>query len=186
MPPLPPFVNNTVIGDPFYTAPIDLSGAIPGVSSSVAVSLCYELHGEAGYTFSLVNDVCTLVNAHYVGAMRGVDVNVIDRVAIRAKDSANAYRNISMSLSGGCSVSVDGTQIENQYDRDGVSVKRYANSSQPRVRVSVPNCNETMLVMWMICENRPLPATGEVPVNMVKFVIARGRSISEFAHGLLG
>ena len=173
------------MGDPFFTAPIDIiGGGIPDTPPG-DVALCYELHGEAGLYFNLVSDMCTLVNAHYTGAMAGVDVNIIDRVSINAKDAADAYRNISVSLSGGCSVSVDGVDIEREYENDGINIRRSMNA-QSRVRVSVPNCNETMFVMWMICENRVLPATGDVAVDMIKFVIARGRSISETAHGVLG
>ena len=177
---LPPFVNNTVVGDPFFTAPIEVSGLSP----NTPVSLCYELHGRVGAIFSLINDQCTIVNAHYTRAMAGVDVNVIDAVYILAKDTSGVYRRIAMSLNN-CSVSVDTAPVEREYDNDGIHLKRYTNN-QPRVRVSVPNCNKTMFVMWMICENRPLPATGSTPVDMIKFVIARGNGISEFAHGLLG
>jgi hypothetical protein len=178
----PPFVNTTVVGDPFFTAPVQLVGEDLGILPDTSVSLCYELHGRDGAIFSLVNDQCTLVNAHYTKALPDVDVNVIDAVYIRAKDSGGVYRKIAMSLSGGCSVTVDNVTVEREYDNDDIRIRRNTN----RVRVSVPNCNKMMFVMWMICENRVLQATGNEAVDLIKFVIARGSGISESAHGLLG
>ena len=176
-------VNNTVVGDPFYTAPIFVQDSPPSLGTPA--SLCYEIHGEEELTFNLVNDFCTLVNAHYTGAVDGLDVNVIDRLSIRAVDSADECHNIAVSLDGGCSVSVDGEPVD-RYGRNDISVTRHTGSGQPRVRVSVPNCDKIMFVMWMICEQRPLPATDDIAVSMIKFVIARGLSITQSAHGLLG
>ena len=171
-----------MVGDPFFTAPVQLVGEDLGILPDTAVSLCYELHGQDGAIFNLVNDQCTLVNAHYTRALPGFDVNVIDAVYVNAKDSGGAYRKIAMSLSGGCSVTVDNVTVEREYDNDDIRIRRNAN----RVRVSVPNCNKTMFVMWMICENRVLQGTSDEAVGLIKFVIARGSGISESAHGLLG
>ena len=184
--PTPPtLVNNTVVGDPFYTAPINIDGTDLGFPPGTFISLCYELHGKAESTFNLVNDFCTVVNAHYIGAPTGVDVNVIDRVTIRAVDSNNECHNIAVSIEGGCTVSVNGMPMD-EYNRNDISITRHTAGSQPRVRVAVPNCEKIMFVMWMICENRTLPATGDTAVEMMKFVIARGLSLSQFSHGLLG
>ena len=172
-------VNNTVVGDPFYTVPIDIAG----FGGNIDTSLCYEVHGEAGRIFNLVNDFCTLVNAHYVRPYPEVDINVIDSVAVQAVDSANECIQIQMNLAG-CSVRVNDTEIMT-YERNGISVRRYSN----RVRVAVPNCERTVIVMWMLCESGPLrnPESGvDMPTEMIKFVVARGVSISEVAHGLLG
>ena len=156
-----------------------------GLPPDTTVSLCYEFHGQAGELFNIVNDFCTLVNAHYTQPVPGLDINVIDEISIRAVDSAGECRNISMSLDG-CSVTIDGTSVD-RYERNDINVRRY--TDQARVRVSVPNCERMMLVMWMICDTGPLrnPDTGaDIPLNMIKFVIARGISISQRAHGLLG
>ena len=171
-----------MVGDPFFTAPVQLVGEDLGILPDTAVSLCYELHGQDEAIFNLVNDQCTLVNAHYTRALPGFDVNVIDAVYVNAKDSGGPYRKIAMSLSGGCSVTVDNVTVEREYDNDDIRIRRNAN----RVRVSVPNCNKTMFVMWMICENRVLQGTSDEAVGLIKFVIARGSGISESAHGLLG
>ena len=177
------FVNNTIIGDPFYTAPIDIDGPDVGFPPFTVVSLCYEFHGAPDQTFSIVNDYCTLVNAHYTKPLPNVDINVIDDVYVRAVDSTGRCRNISVSLDQ-CSVTVDGMPVESNYMSGDITVKRYVNRG--RVRVSVPNCDKSMFVMYVFCENTPLPMSGETPVDMMKFVIARGISISEKAHGLLG
>lgn len=126
------------------------------------------------------------MNAHYVQPHIGVDINVIDSVAVQAVDSANECSQIQMNL-GGCSVRVNDSEILTNipYERNGISVRRYSN----RVRVAVPNCEKNVIVMWVLCESGSLrnPDTGvDITTEMIKFVVARGISISEVAHGLLG
>lgn len=181
---LPPLVNNTIVGDPFYTAPVSIAPDDLGFALNTIISLCYEVHGEAGRIFNLVNDFCTLVNAHYVQPFPGVDINVIDSVAIQAIDTANVCHKIEMNVAG-CSVSVDGVPLTMMYDSNGITVRRYSN----RVRVSVPNCEKTVVVMWMVCESGALPdpvTRVDRPTELIKFVVARGLSLTQFAHGLLG
>lgn len=124
------------------------------------------------------------MNAHYVQLYIGVDINVIDSVAVQAVDSANECSQIQMNLAG-CSVRVNDSEILTNIQRNGISVHRYSN----RVRVAVPNCEKNVIVMWMLCESGSLrnPDTGvDITTEMIKFVVARGISISEVAHGLLG
>ena len=74
-----------------------------------------------------------------------------------------------------------------QYSMNGVSVQRYCN----RVRISVPNCQDLTLVMWVICENQMLEDPDDPGVtligDMIKFVVMRGLNFGHRqAHGLLG
>lgn len=177
MPPI--LVNNTIIGDPFYTVPLYLNGSAIGFPPPI--SLCYELHGEADKNFNIVNDNCTLVNAHYYKPLSDVDINVIDRVYIRAVDTLNECHNISVSLDQ-CSVTVDSASVNRSYEHGDIYIRRYPN----RIRVSVPNCEKIMFVMYVYCDSGPLPMSGDTSVNMMKIVVARGVSLSEKAHGLLG
>ena len=105
-----------------------------------------------------------------------------------APDSLQACHNISVSASD-CSASIDGTVLDSNYARDGVSLRLYRN----RVRIGVPNCQNINLVMWVFCDQGVFagdPAFSEpditITVPMIRFVIARGLNIRESAHGLLG
>ena len=174
----------TIVGDPFYTVPINLGGPLPDSPSLTPITpLCYEFHGEAGLIFNLVSDTCTLVNAHYTQPIPELDINVIDVVTVRAQDTAGMCRDIRMQLDG-CSVSVDNMPVEDTYSMNGVTVRKYPS----RVRVSVPNCVSSV-VMWMLCERGPLQnpmSGGDVQMDMIKFVLARGVGLNPTSHGLLG
>ena len=184
-------VNDTVIGDPLMTVPINLidNSAIPKLGENAVLNLCYEVHGDTDTTFNLVSDGCISVNAHYAQVRPTESQNIIDAVYVRAVDNAGTCHNIAVSLSG-CSASVNGVGISSVYSRMGVSVRPYSN----RVRIAVPNCAELDLVMWVICQNRTFwsSQTGsngqEITFNaeMIKFVIARGLNLQETSHGILG
>ena len=175
-------VNNTVVGDPFFTAPVNIDPAELGLTEFV--SLCYEIHGRPETVFNFVNDECTVVNAHYYQPHSGIDINVINIIAVRAVDGGGTCRNIQVDLSG-CSASIDGALINTTYQSDGISVRRYPR----RVRISVPNCKNIQLVMWVFCQSGTLnnPLNGDnMATDMIRFVIARGLSLTEESHGLLG
>ena len=184
-------VNDSVIGDPLMTVPVNLlnNSAIPKLGENAVLNLCYELHGDADTTFNLVSDGCVSVNAHYAQVRPTESQNIIDAVYVRAVDNNNNCRNIAVSLSG-CSASVDGIGISSMYSSMGVSVRPYSN----RVRIAVPNCAELDLVMWVICQSRTFWSSQvgsdgrEITFNadMIKFVIARGLNLQETSHGLLG
>jgi hypothetical protein len=108
--------------------------------------------------------------------------NIIRAVGVRARGlSASSCHNIRVDLEG-CSAFVetpDGNvqslaSMEN-FESDGISVRKYPS----RVRISAPNCENVMLVMWVICESRNNQ-------DMIKFVIARGLNLRPSSHGLLG
>ena len=106
---------------------------------------------------------------------------------MRAVDDNKMCRNIQVDVNE-CAASIDGVPLAAgaRYSSGGISVRRYSN----RVRISVPNCNELMLVMWVICETRTLEdpfGAGEVTGDMIKFVVMRGLNFGHrMAHGLLG
>ena len=112
---------------------------------------------------------------------------MIDEIGVRAVDNANQCVNIRVDVKN-CMADVNGTPLgfADKYSVNGVSVRRYRN----RVRISVPNCNDLTLVMWVFCETRTLddPITGgRITGDLIKFVVMRGLNFgNRDAHGLLG
>ena len=167
--------NDTVIGNLLYDAPVYSE-------DGREYSLCYEVYGRTNTTLNLVSDTCVNVNARY-GPMNNPDEgNIINAIGVRAKGlSDNSCHNIRVDLDG-CSANIDspdGRSVSlasmQSFDQDGISVRKYPR----RVRIAAPNCENVMLVMWVICENRNNN-------DMIKFVIARGVNLRPTSHGLLG
>ncbi len=179
----------SAIGDSLMTVPIRVSQedlAALDTNQIKSLRLCYEIHGEADQYFNLVTDECISVNAHYAAASSSL--NVISRVGVRAVGDDGQCRNILVDVDE-CSASVDGATLDvtSRYASASISVRRYAN----RVRISVPNCNELTLVMWVFCESRtmddPEAPEGRVTADMIKFVVTRGLNFGHRgAHGLIG
>ena len=166
---VPIFTDEDVApGDPFY-------------------SLCYEVHGEADSVFNLVSDACVTVNAHYAKApinSSNINLNVVDAIGVRAVSNNGTCENIRVRLQG-CQATVNGVDINGVYQRDGISIREYAN----RVRIVVPNCRDTDLVMWVFCLTGKTkdPVTQEFyNFNFVRFVVRRGLNLAEESHGLIG
>ena len=161
-------VNDTVIADPLFTAPVGDGNA----------HFCYEIHGKPNTIFNLVSDKCTIVNAEYVPMIIPRNGNVIGSVGVRAADSAGNCHNIEVRLSqSGSSLDafIDGNEVSSVTRVDSVQVRRYSN----RVRVSVPNCELVDLVMWVML----VEMSGQA---MIKFVIMRGVNLTPTSHGLVG
>ena len=158
--------NNTIIGEPLYEIPV----IIDAYEENNAVSLCYEVHGEH---FNLISATCVSVNALYSSMIDPSDGNIISNIGVLAEDSNGVCQEIEADLDG-CTAHVNGT-IVTMYNQDGICVRRQTN----RIRISVPNCEGTDLVMWVICE-----VQGEQP--MIKFVVARGFNLRPTSHGLVG
>lgn len=141
------------------------------------LSLCYEIHGQSGQWFNLVTDECVTVNAQYVSVTS--QLNVIDEIGVRAQNDDGQCVNIRVNVDQ-CSANVNNTDIE-RYSSKGINVRRFRN----RVRISVPNCDELTLVMWVFCETRQLEEG--VVADMIKFVVMRGLNFGHReSHGLLG
>ena len=178
-------VNDTVTGDPLMTVPLNVGNdtrILLGLNENERVSLCYEVHGEADANFNLVSDVCVSVNAHYARVRSDVDINVIDRIGVRAVNNASQCHNITADLNG-CRAFVDGVEITTSYRMGGISVRKYPT----RVRIAVPNCEDHDLVMWVFCQTGTFEngnMTFDAP--MIRYVIARGLNLAETSHGILG
>jgi len=147
------------------------------------MTLCYEVHGESGHWFNLITDECTSINTRY--AAMSNSLNIMDSMAVRAVDDAMDCVNVQVDVQG-CSARVNGVAMDS-YSFQGVSVRRY---SSKRVRISVPNCLDKALVMWVVCENNTLQdpdnSSVELSGEMLKFVVMRGLNDGRQAHGLLG
>ena len=183
--PPPIRVNDTITGDPLLTVPLNVgtdTQMLLGFNEGERVSLCYEVHGEADVYFNLVSDVCVSVNAHYARVRSDVDINVINRIGIRAVDNASQYHNIMGDLNG-CRAFVDGMEIPMSNRMGGIFVRKYSN----RVYIAVPNCQDNDLVMWVFCQTGTFE-NGNTTFNapMIRFVIARGFNLAETSHGILG
>ena len=141
--------------------------------------LCYEIHGDANQWFNLVTDNCTTVNALYT-PLNDI-LNVITKIGVKAVDDDNKCVEIFVNRSQ-CTVSVNGTDLEmGSYSSGNINVRRYSK----RARISVPNCNDINLIMWVICEERII-LSPNVTGEMLKFVVLRGLNYGRRAHGLLG
>ena len=166
---MPVLVNDTVVADPLFTAPV-----------SGGAQLCFEIHGEPDAIFNLVSDKCTIVNAAYESMNIAENGNIIGAVGIRAADASGNCHNIEIRLSRqGASLPIqvllDGVEVSGVVRRDAVRVRRY----QDRVRVSVPNCELIDLVMWVMY----MELGGQ---DMLKYVIMRGSNLAPTSHGLIG
>ena len=179
--------KDTVIQDPVMIVPVHA----PDFDSDIY--LCYEIHGDADKYFNLVSDDCTTVNAHYSQAPAAATINIIDSINIVAVDNQGNCQKISVDVDG-CLAAVDGLTLQpmsekrsiGTYDKNGISVRSYST----RARITVPNCADNKLVMWVICENMAVyDGHNDVytdPMNMIKFEITRGLNLHEYSHGLLG
>lgn len=156
-----------MIGDPLFTCPMDPD-----------LNLCYEIHGRGNENFNVISDACVSVNSLYI-PVNGM--NVVGAVGVRAEDSKGMCRNVKVDLDG-CTVSAgvgDDMKTLGASERlsmNGITARK---TRSDRVRISVPNCNNVKLVMWVICEHRER-------INMIRFQIARGLNLAPTSHGLLG
>ena len=197
-------VNDTAIGDPLMTVPLNIADKTSFFEASInnnigpndIINLCYELHGRRDAFVNLVSDECISVNAHYELVQPNEpreDINIIDNIHVRATDSIGRCRNIGVALNEGgvCTASVDGANIADMYQANGISIRRYTN----RVRIMVPNCEDVNLVMWVFCRQSTFWSTFRTDNNgaeltfqadMIKFVIARGFNLRERSHGIIG
>ena len=173
-----PSVNDTVVGDPLFTVPLN-DVAVNGQD----ISLCFEIHGEENRIFNLVSDDCLSVNTRF--ARLTEYLNIMDSISIRAADSNAECSNIKVDLAG-CTVTLNGAQLVSPFRRAGLSVRPYPD----RVRVSLPNCGgNSSLVMMVRCQTNDLadPFTGVVfTADMLRFFMMRGFGLNENSHGLLG
>ena len=177
-------MNDTVIGDPLFTVPVfvpDLESLGIGLDR---ISLCYELHGQSDEWFNLVTDECTSVNAHYINTASRL--NVINQIAIRAADVAGNCREI-LVIREGCTVELDGVPLNRsaRFNENDIKIKRYPQ----RVRVTVPNCDEQRLIMWITCETTSQETTpgDTITIDSIRFDVMRGLNFGHRdSHGIIG
>ena len=165
------------IGDPLFKVPIHVDQALIDQNPALAEAcLCYEVHGRDNGTFNLLSDMCTSVNARYTSMPNPVAGNIISAIGVTAIDQDGVCHQIEASIDQ-CMVTVDGTPLDIQkpYNDAGITVIRY----QGRIKIAVPNCGKTDLVLWFICKNVH-------NVLISEFIIARGVNIQPTSHGLVG
>ena len=160
---------------------------IMNVNDSDPINLCFEIHGDDGALLNFVSDSCVNVNAHYARVRPVEDINIVDRIYVRAVDSDGVCRNIEVSVDQ-CNASVDNVNVSD-YSSAGITVREFRN----RVRIVVPNCADIDIVMWVQCINTTFLSTLSTSENdvffhapSIRFVIARGLDLAERSHGLLG
>ena len=152
-------------------------------------SLCYEVRGESNHFFNLISDSCISVNAYYERAQTSspsINLNVVTQIGVTAVGHSGVCSNITVSLRGICEALVNGEPPDSSRV-DGIQMKQYVNSS--RVRISVPNCGDTTLVMWVFCKSGQIqdPTTlAYYPINYIQYVVMRGLNLNEKSHGLIG
>ena len=161
--------NDTVISDPLLTVPLLLPGNID--SRFASASLCLEFHGLNNTFFNYISDECVSVNVHYTA----VDAltNVIDGVGVVAIGNSQCHL-IEVALKG-CVAFYDNETVSGVVRDDGITVMR----SGRYVRMSVPNCDGTDLVMWAVCQSVSSQ-------SMLKLVVSRGLNLRPTSHGVLG
>ena len=165
--------NDTVIGDPLYTVPLQISDEMMEADPDVAnASLCYEIHGTSGSTYNLVSDTCVSINAEYMQGNTS-DINIVGRVGVLAVDDNGACQRITIDVME-CTGTVGSTEVtqDSPYDSAGIRVRK----GRRYFRIAVPNCERQDLVSWVICEQG----------DMLKFVITRGFNLQPTSHGLVG
>ena len=176
-------VNDTVIADPLLTVPIRIMNP-DTIGLDHTPFLCYEMQGRGNTYFNLISDSCVSVNAHYITVG---PFNVINQIAVRAVDNSDTCRNILVDADNECYAEMDGASID-EYAQAEVSVRVF----KERVRISVPNCDNQKLVMWVICENGSLQLSNSdsdrtvYEARMIKFVVARGFNLQPTSHGIIG
>ena len=157
-------MNDTIVGDPLYACPFQADGT----------SLCYEVRGKANRNFNLVSDTCASVNAYYAPMNSPARGNVISQIGVYAVgESEEDCHTIRVNVD--CSYEFNGEPVVGNIRIDGIYVRQYPT----RVRISVPNCENINLVMWVTCQN----ASGQ---EMLRFDISRGLNLRPTSHGLLG
>ena len=173
--------NDTIVGDPLFSVPLNLVDGSELLELKTLLHLCYEIHGSPDTYFNLVSDECTNINAYYTGVVldtkESLGLNIITQIGVRAIDSLGNCVRVRIDSASNCTPVVmtaeGGVVSEVRYDRDGVIVSKVRN----RVRVSVPNCGGNRLVMWVTCQD---------PGGMMRFDITRGVGLTPTSHGLLG
>ena len=166
------------------TVPIHTDSDV--MEGDVITSLCYEVHGKAGKFFNLVSDSCVSVSSHYSRALDNpnITLNIVDAIGVLAVSNDGTCATIHVGLNE-CQATVKGVATNRLYRSNGITIRVYPN----RVRISVPNCGDKDLVMWVFCTSGRTedPYTWEYfSFNFIRFMVIRGLNLAEESHGLIG
>ncbi len=104
--------------------------------------------------------------------------NIISAVGVKAVNNLGQCVEITVRLESNCIPVISdtgGTSTSCRYGSSGISVRTYGK----RVRISVPNCENSKLSMWVTCDDYG----GQ---EMIKFQISCGVNLRSTSHGLLG
>lgn len=152
---------------------------MPDLISQQQPHLCYEIHGRAGWFFNLVSDTCSSVNALYSLANETLDFNVISSIGVKAVNRRGECVYIRISVEDECLpyITEPGRPEFNTtfYRSGGISIIKL----RQHVKISVPNCDNINLVMWVTCQEI-------LSYHMLHFVITRGINLQPTSHGLVG
>ena len=134
--------------------------------------------GRANEYLNLISDVCTTVNAYYERAetnSSNIDLNVVTEIGVRAVGNNGSCINIGVDLDT-CTPYVNDVMLNTtSFLYEGIRLRWNVNRS--RVRISVPNCADTMLVMWVFCSRGDVedPVTwAYYNIRFIRFVVMRG------------
>ena len=171
-------MDDTVTGDPFFVVPLSLAPNSTELEGG-RPSLCYEIHGAAGSSFNLISDTCTSVNAFYSTSSVNPELNFISEIGVKAVDLDGECVTVNVSVDNDCVPSIylgdEHVLSMPRYNNAGVVIRQSGKS----VRISVPNCANTQLVMWIKCRE-----VNQQP--QLRFDITRGLNLNPTSHGLLG
>lgn len=126
----------------------------------------------------MISDRCVSVNALYSPMANPENGNVISSVGVVAVDNSGRCVGVRVGLDNQCVpvLKIGATQREtSQYNSNGVIITKRLS----RVRLSVPNCENAQLVIWLSCET-------QLSQGFVQFTITRGINLRPTSHGLIG
>ena len=189
--PLAVLANDTILGSPLYSVPFALPPEfftiLPRRAQGSTPHLCFQINGDPDTHFNLISDTCTSVNARYSAVQTTqplpFPLNALTRIGVSTMNAVGQCVFIDVGLDNGCVPIVqiaDSAPTEvTQYSSEGVSVTQ----RQTHVRVSVPNCGQQKLVMYITCRDG---VVGGISTPLVQFDVTRGVNLSPTSHGLLG
>ena len=156
-------MNDSIIGDPLFTV------TLPDISDS----MCYEVRGEAGAVLNLVSDTCLSVNAFYDTVPDKPTLNRMSEIGIRAGRTIDGSGCDLIKITvADCSATLNNNNITMLKVESGdISIDKLRN----KWHVSVPNCQQLGVAMWITCDG-----------PMLRFEITRGSGLASTSHGLLG
>ena len=102
--------------------------------------------------------------------------NVISGMGMLARGRSDSCHQIQVELEN-CSAAYDGAPVTTMIRDDGIVITRRADRGV--VRIEVPNCNSTSLVVWAMCLE-------EGGMGYMRIVITRGFNLKPTSHGIMG